>query len=208
MLFRKFFTFLVLFIICTPAAHADFHKWEITELFSNTDGSIQFIELFTQADGQELLNSGPDIAQLSSSNIDGSITNSMASFPNDLLSDLTADNFFLIATAGFAELAGAVTPDYILPDGFLFIGGGSVVFADKFDPLNTVNHGALLIDGILSLNVDANTGALNIGTNSPTNFEGASGSVDVSAVVPVPAAVWLFVSGLIGLVGVGRRRGN
>ena len=204
MLFRKSFTFSVLFISGISTAYADFHKWEITELFSSADGSIQFIEMFTQADGQELLNTGPDIAQLSST--DGVTTNSMASFPNDLPDDLTGDKFFLIATAGFAGLTGAVTPDYILPDGFLFTGGGTVVFADMFDPLNTVIHGALPIDGTLSLNIDANTGASNMVTNSPTNFAGASGPIDASAVVPVPAAAWLFGSGLIGMVVVARRR--
>ena len=32
-----------------------------------------------------------------------------------------------------------------------------------------------------------------------------SGDVDISA-VPVPAAVWLFGSGLVGLIGVARRK--
>ncbi len=35
---------------------------------------------------------------------------------------------------------------------------------------------------------------------------GSSVDVSTSAVVPVPAAVWLFGSGLLGLVGVARRR--
>jgi len=33
------------------------------------------------------------------------------------------------------------------------------------------------------------------------------GTLDAVAVIPVPAAVWLFGSGLLGLVGVARRRG-
>jgi len=36
-------------------------------------------------------------------------------------------------------------------------------------------------------------------------FEG-TGSLDAPAAVPVPAAVWLFGSGLVGLAGVARRR--
>ena len=201
MLFRKFFTLLVFFIGSISAAYADFHKWEINELFSNADGSIQFIEMFSQADGQELLNTGPDVAQLSST--DGLTTHLMASFPNDLPSELTANKFFLIATPGFAGLTGAVTPDYTMPDGFLFIDGGTVVFADMFDPISTVIYGTLPIDGILSLNADGSTG-----TNNPTNFAGATGSIVAPAAVPVPAAAWLFVSGLFGLVGVARRRGS
>ena len=206
MLFREFFTLLVFFITCTSTAQADFHKWEITELFSNEDGSIQFIELFTPRDGQELLNTGPDVAQLSST--DGLTTHLMASFPNDLPSELTADKFFLIATTGFAGLTGAVTPDYTMPDGFLFIDGGTVVFADMFDPISTVIYGTLPIDGILSLSLNADGSTGSTGTNSPTNFAGATGSIVAPAVVPVPAAAWLFVSGLLGLVGVARRRGS
>ena len=199
MVFKKIITPLVFSLGCTSTAHADFHKWEITELFSNADGSVQFIELFTPDDGQELLNSSPDTAQLSST--DGITTNLMASFPNDLPSDLTANRFFLIGTTAYAGLDGAVTPDYILPDQFLFTGGGTVVFADVSGPISTVAHGALPIDGILSFNADGSTGI-----NSPTNFAGATGSINAPAPVPVPTAVWLFASGLLGLVGVARRR--
>jgi hypothetical protein len=39
----------------------------------------------------------------------------------------------------------------------------------------------------------------------PDSFEGP---VPPSAIVPVPAAAWLFVSGLLGLVGFARRRGQ
>lgn len=201
MLFRKFFTLSVFFISGISTAYADFHKWEINELFSNADGSIQFIEMFSPADDQQFLNTSTDVAQLSST--DGVTTNLMASFPNDLPNSLTGDKFFLIATSGFAGLAGAVTPDYIMSDGFLFTGVGTVIFADRFSAIDTVNFDALPTDGILSLN------AVGIAsTNSPTNFAGASGSVDASAVVPVPPAVWLFGSGLIGVVAVARRRKN
>lgn len=58
------------------------------------------------------------------------------------------------------------------------------------------------------------------GTVSKTSFETTSGTWDFSAqtsgntfswsssssVVPVPAAVWLFGSGLLGLVGIARRK--
>ena len=195
MLFRKFFTLLVVFISGTSVAHATFHRWEITELFSNADGSIQFIELFeTKGDiEQNLLFT--DGAELSST--DGLTTNSMT-FPSDLPSIDTANKFFLIATAGFEGLAGAVTPDYIMADGFLFTGGGTVNFGPG---VSFLPHGALPTDGILSFITAGGTG-----TNSPTNFAGDTGSIDASAVVPVPAAAWLFCSGLIGMVAIARRR--
>lgn len=198
MLFKKFFTPFVFFITCTSTAHATFHSWEINELFSNADGSIQFIELFESKGDNDSDLLATDNAQLSST--DGIITNLMASFPEDLPSTLTADKFFLIATTGFAGLDGAVTPDYILPDEFLFTGGGTVDFGLG---VSMITHGVLPIDGIVSFNADGSTG-----TNSPTNFTGATGSIIAPAVVPVPAAAWLFVSGLLGLVGVGRRRSS
>ncbi len=198
--FKKVLAFSVLSMVCTSAAHADFHKWEITELFSNADGNIQFIEFFTPDKDQEFLGSSTDMAQLSST--DGTDTHFMTSFPNDLSGD-TTDQSFLIATSGFASLAGAVTPDYIMPNGFLFIGGGIVTFFDVRGTISTVTHLALPTDGILSINAVGTTG-----TNTPTNFAGNVGSVNVPTVVPVPAAVWLFASGLFGLVGIARRRGR
>jgi len=197
-LFKKVITLLVFSLSCTSASHATFHSWEINELYSNADGSIQFIELFESKGDDDSHLLFTDNAQLSSS--DGLITNLMASFPNDLPSNLTANKFFLIATTGFTELDGAVTPDYILPDEFLFPCGGSVDFGLG---VSMMTHGALPIDGVFSLNADGSTG-----TNSPTNFAGGTGSIIASALVPVPPAAWLFASGLLGLVGVGRRRGG
>jgi len=43
-------------------------------------------------------------------------------------------------------------------------------------------------------------------TFSTTSIDSYNMSVQTVAVVPVPAAVWLFGSGLIGLVGVARRK--
>jgi hypothetical protein len=197
-LFKKSFTLFVFFISCTSTAHATFHSWEINELFSNADGSIQFIELFESKGDNDSDLLATDNAQLSST--DGIITNLMASFPDDLPSTLTANKFFLIGTTAYAGLEGAVTPDYTLPDAFLFTAGGTVDFGLD---VSIFQHGALPVDGILSLNVDGSTGV-----NSPTNFAGATGSIVAPAVVPVPAAVWLFASGLLGLVGVARRRGS
>ena len=53
----------------------------------------------------------------------------------------------------------------------------------------------------------------NIGSIVFTDFNGLSGDtigvddiVFANTTVPVPAAVWLFGSGLIGLIGVARRK--
>ena len=47
---------------------------------------------------------------------------------------------------------------------------------------------------------------LSIENNSAGNVIVFVDDVSVTAVVPVPAAVWLLGSGLIGLTGMGRRK--
>jgi hypothetical protein len=39
-----------------PPAGAAFHLWTISEVYSNSDGSVQFIELFTPSVGQTFTN--------------------------------------------------------------------------------------------------------------------------------------------------------
>jgi hypothetical protein len=70
-----------------------FHLYKINELYSNSDGSVQFIELTTTAEGQDLL-AGHFISVTS-----GSTTNSFT-FPTDLPSPNTANTTVLIATQG------------------------------------------------------------------------------------------------------------
>lgn len=60
-----------------------------------------------------------------------------------------------------------------------------------------------------AFNMGVNVSALDVWTDSDGLVDvtptGVGASVTVSA-VPVPAAVWLFGSGLVGLVGIARRR--
>ena len=83
----------------------------------------------------------------------------------------------LLATADFASLPGAVTPDFTLPDGFLFTPDGIVNYIGA----NSLTYGCLPTDGVLSLHCDANNGimctATSVAVNSPTNYAGASGSI-------------------------------
>jgi hypothetical protein len=84
--------------------------------------------------------------------------------------------------------------------------GAACDFASVFSMLNVtfdVNPAAV---GITSADVGisflGNFGADGVAVTAPT-FNPATISI---AAVPVPAAVWLFGSGLLGLVGVARRR--
>lgn len=145
---------------------ASFHLWEINEIFSCPDGSVQFVEMRTTSTGQEFLQGH----ELQATN--GAQTHSFI-FPNNKPNYSTTPKFLLIATTGFSSLAG-VTPDYTLPiTGFIFTtGAGSVELVGAVTPPLTYSAGQLPLDGLNSL---AQGGVI---TNaSPTNFAGQTGSI-------------------------------
>jgi len=150
--------------LAASPAHAIFHLWTITELFSNEDGTIQFLELRGRADGQQFL----DGHRLVATGLGGG--SHEFSFDRNMPSSSTNNKNMLIATEGFAAL-GIVAPDYVVPNGFFFRNGGTVNFADVV----MWNHGSLPTDG-RSLFRDGTTGP-----NSPQNFAGATGTVSLAA---------------------------
>jgi hypothetical protein len=153
-----------------PAQPA-FHLFIIDEIYSNADGSVQFIELRALSGGQQFVQ-GQRISATS-----GGTPGETRSFtfPNNLPGD-TSGRTFLVATQGFAAL-GVVSPDFVVPNGFLFQNGGSVNFAD----VDLWNHGALPTD---NRSLDRNSG--NPQTPTPRNFAGQTGTVPSS---PGPSAL-------------------
>ncbi len=169
-----------------------FHIFHINEVYSNIDSTIQFIEFAGDANGENLW-AGHTITST-----DGVNTNTFAITAN-LPSNLTYGKSVLVATQGFADL-GIVTPDYIIPNGFLFINNGTVNFPGMIG--GTISYTALPADGISSLSRDGSTGI-----NSPANFSGNSGTVTASGgiaggVGEAAAVRWVvvreFVCGLSG----------
>jgi len=144
-------------LLASPLA-ADAHKWEIQEIFSNADGTVQFIEWFNADDDEDILS----VESLSTS------SGGFMSFPSDLPTTLTAGKRLLLATAAFAAIPGAPAPDYILPDGFLSPSGDTITYTGG----DVVSFGALPTDGVTSI---TRTGTPI--TNSPTNFNDQTGSV-------------------------------
>ena len=105
------------------AANASaFALWFITEIYSNEDGSVQYVELFTEANGQENL-TGQNLMALDEQ---GEVFNTYT-FSEDSPSPTTARSL-LIGTESLIA-AGGVTPDFILPENFMSLNGGSVDFA-------------------------------------------------------------------------------
>jgi hypothetical protein len=149
-----------------------FHLYTINELYSNADGAVQFIEMTVGNVNGEGFWAG-NIISVSQ----GGTTHSFT-FPTDLPSELTANTTVLIATQGFANL-GIVTPDFIIPDGFLFNNGGMVNYAG----VDTFSYAQLPTDG--------STALYRNGSMAPavaTDFAGASSAVSlISTTVPAVA---------------------
>jgi len=148
-------------------AFASFHLWDFNEIFSNSDGTIQYIELSTSSaaeqelGGQTIVSSGPDVA------------NQQFIFDSDL-SGSTANRTVLLATQRFSNLTG-LTPDYILPDNFIPLAGGTLDFGTGSNILN-YSREQLPRNGQQSLS--GNGQAQNA---SPTRFDGLSAEVPVQA---------------------------
>ncbi len=153
------------------AAQATFHTFQIDELYSSPDGTVQFVELheaFGATDQEFLMGQRLTSTQ--------GATTRVYTFPANLPDRLTAGKRVLIATPGFAAL-GVVTPDYVVPAPFLFPGGGTLNYA----AVDSVTYPALPTDGASSLNRSGSAGV-----NSPTNYAGQTGSIGPPAPPAAP----------------------
>jgi hypothetical protein len=173
-------------------ARAAFHLWSIQEIYSNSSGSLQFIELtdappFDTSGGFQNFVNGMTI---SVSNPGGTLTNSFT-IPGNPLPGNTLDHTLLFGTSG-VQAAGGPAPDYIIPDNFLFTGGGSIGFFGA----NSGPYGPMPTDGLLSLNFTNGTTSL----NTPMNFSGQTGTV-----IGVPEPSTLVLTPLAMAVGGLRR---
>src|SRR5690349_17038213 len=132
---------LALAALPVPAA---FHLWTMNEVYSNADGTVQFLELTAITGGQQFM-SNQMLTVFPTAGGQRSFT-----FPNDLPGD-TSGRRMLIATQGFAAL-NIVTPDYVVPNGFFAKDGGTIDFAGA----DAWVHPALPQD-LRSLNRDGST---------------------------------------------------
>ena len=127
----RLFTAIVAMGAFASSAAAGSHLWEFSEVYSNADGSIQFIELHVPVNaGGETFVGGKSITSLSTGN---SFT-----FPNNLNGN-TAFKYLLLATPDFAALPGAPAPDFTIPAGFLNANGDTL----KYHVYDTWTFGAL-----------------------------------------------------------------
>jgi hypothetical protein len=147
--------------------------FHIDEIYSNRDGTIQYVVI--RDDGQNDCDSGENkwAGQLLVSTGPGPQQN--YTFPHDLSTCRTSGKRMLIGTEGFAAL-GIVAPDFVIPNHFVQIPQGFVIFGN----MTSVGYTALPSDGIHAIDESGN-----VIPNVATNFAGQSGSVVPSAVQPV-----------------------
>jgi hypothetical protein len=175
---RRALLFLVA-LLGASTAQAGIHTWRVNEVFSNADGTIQYIELLEiqpAGTGSEV---GIDDSNVTSNTESHSWMNAGVTAP-------TGQKHLLIATAGFAALPGAPAPDVTLPGGVVpFFSAASDVITIVPDSCTVT---AAPTDGINAY--DCNTQGSVI--NTPTNLSGATGTVDASGPQPVPtmSLVW------------------
>jgi hypothetical protein len=168
-------------------ARATYHTFVIDEIFSSADGKVQFVELLESAPEDPYYGGGLGNGQnqwagkalVSSS---GTSQNRFV-FPTNLPSSQTAGRTVLVGTQSFAAL-GIVTPDFVVPDNFLFLSNGAVNYAS----VDTVSYASLPVDGRSSIDRSGHAGP-----SSPQNFAGQSGAVSLA---PIDGVTEFYNSGL------------
>jgi hypothetical protein len=159
------FGLLIALTALPQVAFAKAHLWKFDQVFSNVDGSIQFIRMFVFDE------TGTAETQLGGKLLQSSTKNYV--FPNDLPPENTAHTWILIATPAFAALPGAPTPDYIIPTRFFNPVGDALRYRSQLDILSF--PGGLPVDGINAIDRDGATVV-----NLAINFAGEQGSVDAA----------------------------
>ena len=163
--------------LAAQSAFAEFHLFQIEQLFSNANGTVQFVVMheFTGTNGENFWANKQLVSMHAGS------PNQTVTFPSNLPSAATGGKRVLIASQGFAAL-GLVTPDFTMPNGFLPTNGGTVSYAG----VDSVNFASLPTDGVTAIN--RNGAPIQ---NVATNFAGQSASVTAAPPPPqniVPVA--------------------
>ncbi len=154
--------------LTTLISRGAYHLWDINEIYSNADGSVQFIELRALGSGQQFMNNVVIIQATNST-----VTNIFVCNSN-----LPADTFnrtCIIGTANLASVPGGVSPDYVIPPGFIprpnAPGNGGVLFLPAGFPINNVAAVYSNLPGDGDSGIVRSGGSFVVApTNSPRNF--------------------------------------
>ena len=148
---------LVGFLASAPCSAATV-PWRICEVYSNADGSSQFIQL---CGGSDELPYSPE-----SSLYNALLTASDGSSTQRFLIPKNVTGYYdshrvLVATQGFANL-NLIKPDFVMPNGFLPIPNGSISLANY----DSVSYVGLPTDGFHAIDTDV---AIRPGNGEPAS---------------------------------------
>ncbi len=162
----SFVASIIFVLLAGHRVRADFHLWYIKEIFSNSNGTVQYIELFSDSAGQENLNPSHSITSMGNS----------FPFPNDTPSP-TNSRHMLIGTASVGLIPGGATPNYTIPNNFFNPAGDTINFGEGVS-IRTFSAGnPLPTDGINSLHWTGFVSAATSARNSPRNHANQGGTM-------------------------------
>ena len=184
---RRFVMALAL-ATAAASARATYHTYQIEELYSNADGTVQYVVLHETLgmNGQNLLGGHTLTATHGAATKTYTFSMNLPGGACDYyscMSGITAGTRVLIATDGFAAL-GLVVPDYVVPNGFLPVDGGTVNYAG----VDQWTYAALPVDGGSALWRDGSTKQ-----NVARNFAGDFANVALAA--PNYQGLWWATGG-------------
>ena len=156
--------------VAATSAWASFHTFVIEQVYSNADGTVQFVVLH-EAQGAN----GENVWSGHVFNSTHAGATKSFTFPADLPDTATANTRVLIGTQSLAAL-GFVAPDYVIPDGFLATDGATLDYAGA----DTITYASLPTDGVGALNRAGATIP-----NLATNFAGKAVSFPALSVTAI-----------------------
>jgi len=220
---KKLFLFLIFIITNISAAQANVTTYNVEGIFTEPSAYDTIFSGTFDWDGSTL------------SNLQGAMNSSMfykedelnLTLSNNLITDMngsvvTASIFLNPSSVVFATGGYDATEEYMLSETFGMAGiaptpnPSNAYFTFSFDTVNdiltpigvssTMQYGDCTPEGMMgSLCMTAFGDVLPGSSRGAGTMSGYASSLSISA-VPVPAAVWLFASALLGLVGVSRKR--
>lgn len=189
-------TLLLSFALPRPAS-AKSHLWKFKEIFSNAEGSVQYVEMdvLDPSGTGEWETLGRALSSGSQTYI----------IPIDLPQQNTFQRSMLFATPAFANLPGAPTPDFVIPPRFFDPAGDEIRYRFTFDIFSFAG-GELPTNGQHALQRSDRSTPL----NSPENFAGVEATIDAPGPPPV-SAIWPPLLALVAGAGfafeaISRRR--
>ena len=154
-------------VMLSSFAFAAFHLFTIEQVYSNADGTVQFVVLTTSTNGEDAWSLGARLVATPTGGTPGT-----ASLTRNLPSSNTAGKRVLVASQGFADL-GLITPDFIISNNFIPTGPAKLEYSPGSSS-NMLVWQALPTDGVNSLSPSG------VIPNLATNFAGQQASISAA----------------------------